>query len=105
MLDATRDAAGGPRDLSGILLDAKVAIRPPRTGGVSRRALIDGARSSGSRVVGVTAPAGYGKSTLLAEWAATDDRAIGWASLDRFDDSPAALLTLLATASAGLSPY
>ncbi|WP_396657553.1 LuxR C-terminal-related transcriptional regulator [Microbacterium sp.] len=72
---------------------------------MSRRALIDGARSSGSRVVGVTAPAGYGKSTLLAEWAATDDRAIGWASLDRFDDSPAALLTLLATASAGLSPY
>lgn len=104
MLDPTRETDAGPGDLSGILLDAKVAIRPPRRGGVSRRALIEAARASGSRVVGVTAPAGYGKSTLLAEWAAAEDRAIGWASLDRFDDSPAALLTLLATASADLSP-
>ena len=38
-------------------------------GMVSRAGLIDAARSSGCRVVGVTAPAGYGKSTLLAEWA------------------------------------
>lgn len=105
VLDPTRDADDGSRDLSGILLDAKVAIRPPRTGGISRRALIEDARTSGARVVGVTAPAGYGKTTLLAEWAAADSRAVAWASLDRFDDSASALLTLLATASAGLSTY
>lgn len=105
MLDPTRETGAGPGSLSEILLDAKVAIQPLRPGGVSRRGLIDDARASGSRVVSVTAPAGYGKSTLLAEWATVDRRAVGWASLDRFDDSPAALLTLLAAASADLSPH
>ena len=52
------------------------------------------------RVVGVTAPAGYGKSTLLAEWARAEDRRVAWVSLDRFDDDPAALLALLASAYA-----
>ena len=56
------------------------------------------------RVVGVTAPAGYGKSTLLAEWARTEDRRVVWASLDRYDDEPAALLVLLASAYARAFP-
>ncbi|GAA1520588.1 LuxR C-terminal-related transcriptional regulator [Agromyces terreus] len=49
------------------------------------------------------APAGYGKSTMLAEWAATDDRLVAWASVDRLDNDPAALLTLLATSLAEVS--
>ncbi len=81
-----------------------MAIRSHRDGGVSRRALIDGARGSESRVVGISAPAGYGKSTLLAEWAAAEDRNVGWATVDRFDADAASLLTLLATASAAFSP-
>ena len=55
-------------------------------------------------MVGVTAPAGYGKSTLLAEWARAEDRPVAWVSLDRFDDDPAVLLTLLASAYARVSP-
>ncbi len=55
-------------------------------------------------MVGVTAPAGYGKSTLLAEWAHVERRPVAWVSLDRFDDDPTALLTLLASAFAGISP-
>jgi len=55
-------------------------------------------------VVGVTAPAGYGKSTLLAEWAHAEPRRVAWVSLDRFDDDPGVLLTLLAAAYAGLAP-
>ena len=55
-------------------------------------------------MVGVTAPAGYGKSTLLAQWARAEDRRVAWVSLDRFDDDPAALLTLLASAYARVSP-
>ena len=51
------------------LHDAKLSAPHPRPGAVSRTPLIDSARQSGCRVVGVTAPAGYGKSTLLAEWA------------------------------------
>ena len=55
-------------------------------------------------MVGVTAPAGYGKSTLLAQWARAEDRRVAWVSLDRFDDDPAALLALLASAYARVSP-
>ena len=39
-------------------------------------------------MVGITAPAGYGKSTLLAEWAETEDRRVAWVSFDRLDDDP-----------------
>ena len=66
--------------------------------------MIQEARSGGWRVVGVTAPAGYGKSTLLAEWARTEDRRVVWASLDRYDDEPAVLLALLASAYARVFP-
>jgi LuxR family maltose regulon positive regulatory protein len=90
--------------LDGSLLEAKVSVPQPRGGMVSRGGLIDAARSSGCRVVGVTAPAGYGKSTLLTEWAVAEDRRVAWASLDRFDDDPAALLTVLASAYAQAVP-
>ena len=90
--------------LDRLLLDAKLSIPQPRRGTVSREALIERVRSSGCRVVGVTAPAGYGKSTLLAEWARADDRRVAWVALDRFDDDPGALLTVLASAYARLVP-
>ena len=72
--------------------------RQPRAGAVSRAKLIEAARSSGCRLVAITAPAGYGKSMFLAEWAAAEDRRVVWVSLDRFDDDPAMLLVSLASA-------
>ena len=91
--------AGSPvPGLSQSLLDAKFSVPPPRPDAVSRGGLIETARSSGCRFVAVTAPAGYGKSTFLAEWAATETRRVAWVSLDRFDDDPAVLLTSLAAA-------
>ena len=56
------------------------------------------ARSSGCRLVAITAPAGYGKSTFLAQYAAAEDRPVAWVSLDPFDDDPATLLASLASA-------
>ena len=56
------------------------------------------ARCSDCRVVAITASAGYGKSTFLAEWAAAEDRRVAWVSLDRFDDDPGMLLVSLASA-------
>jgi LuxR family maltose regulon positive regulatory protein len=79
-------------------LDAKFSVPQPRPGSVSRAGLIEAARSGGHRVVAITAPAGYGKSALLAEWARVEDRRVAWVSLDRFDDDPAALLAALAAA-------
>src|SRR5215470_15517209 len=81
-----------------LLLDAKFSVPRPRPGTVSRGDLAETARSSACRLVAVTAPAGYGKSTFLAEWAAAEDRRVAWVSLDRFDDDPAVLLVSLASA-------
>ena len=91
---AARQDAG----LDEVLLDVKLSVPQPRPGLVSRAGLIDQARSSGAGAVGVTAPAGYGKSTLLVEWAGSERRPVAWLSLDRLDDDPNALLFLLASA-------
>ena len=87
-----------------LLLSAKLSVPQPRRGSVSRSALIEAAKASGCRVVGITAPAGYGKSTLLSQWALAEDRRVAWVSLNGFDDDPAGLLTLLASAYARVSP-
>ena len=91
-------------ELDDLLLDAKLSIPEPRRGSVSRARLIDAARASGRRVVAVTAPAGYGKSILMAQWAAAEQRRVAWVSLDRFDDDPAALLVVVASAYARVTP-
>ncbi|PUB24498.1 LuxR family maltose regulon positive regulatory protein [Promicromonospora sp. AC04] len=87
-------------ELDRLLLEAKLSVPRQRTATVSRAGVIGAARASGRRVVGVTAPAGYGKSTLLAEWASLEDRPVAWVSLDRLDDHPLGLLTVLASAFA-----
>ena len=94
----SRDVAAPAPELSQLRLDAKFSVPQPRLGIVSHSDLIETARSSDCRLVAVTAPAGYGKSTFLAEWAATEDRPVAWVSLDHFDDDPATLLTSLASA-------
>jgi LuxR family transcriptional regulator, maltose regulon positive regulatory protein len=92
------DAAAPAPELAQLLLDAKFAVPQPRQGSVSRAGLVEAARSSNCTLVAVTAPAGYGKSTFLAEWARAEDRRVAWVSLDRFDDDAAMLLVSLASA-------
>ena len=84
--------------LDDVLLDVKLSVPHLRPGLVSRSALIDTVRTSSAVAVGVTAPAGYGKSTLLVEWADSEPRRVAWISLDRLDDDPSALLYLIASA-------
>ena len=103
MTDDQRLAAE-PGALDEFLLDAKLSIPLAGPGAVQRPGLIERARASDCRVVGVSAPAGYGKTTLLTEWALAEDRAVAWVSLDRFDDDPRTLLTLLASAYVRVSP-
>jgi LuxR family maltose regulon positive regulatory protein len=99
-----REVPRSVADLDGLLLDAKLSVPRLRPGSVSRAGLIGVGQFSDCRVVAVTAPAGYGKSTLLAEWALAEDRRVASVSLDRFDDDPTILLTLLASAYARVSP-
>jgi LuxR family transcriptional regulator, maltose regulon positive regulatory protein len=69
--------------------------RPVRT--VRRSALLDRLLAADvPQVVSITAPPGYGKTTLLAQWADADPRPVAWLTLDRLDNDPAALVAGLA---------
>ena len=58
-------------------------------------------RSRRSRFVTVIAPTGYGKTTLLGQWAARDGRDFAWLSLDHRDNDPVVLLSYVARALNG----
>ena len=60
--------------------------------------------SDGVPVVCLVAPAGYGKTTLLAQWAQHTARRVGWVSVDQRDNDPAVLLTYLAVALDRVEP-
>ncbi len=82
-------------------------LEPPleRAGLVRRTALL--ARLAAARSVAtvlVRAPAGYGKTSLLAQWAGLDERPVAWLSLDRHDDDPIRLAGLLAAGVDRISP-
>ena len=76
---------------SGPLLAAKCSIPPQRPGGVVRGRLHDLLLNNGAtRLTTVAAPAGWGKTTLLSEWAhdPREHRRVAWVSLDESDDEP-----------------
>jgi LuxR family maltose regulon positive regulatory protein len=92
-------------DFDALVLEGKLSVSHPRPNSVSRTSLIQMARSSQEcRVVGITAPAGYGKSTLLAEWASLEHRRVACVSFDRFDDDPSRVVQLLAAAWRRIDP-
>jgi LuxR family transcriptional regulator, maltose regulon positive regulatory protein len=93
-----RDALTPGADLGQLLLDAKFSVPQLRSGTVSHGELVDTARSCRCRLIAVTAPAGYGKSTFLAAWATAEDRPVAWVSLDPFDDDLETLPASLASA-------
>jgi len=74
------------------LLQAKLNIPPVRPVLVPRPRLIarlnEGLRSA-CKLTLVSAPAGFGKTTLLGEWIRQVDRPAAWLSLDEGDDDPA----------------
>ena len=64
-----------------------------------RTSLVDRLRETrDARIVSIVAPAGYGKTTVLAQWAKRDRRPFAWVSLDDADNDPVVLLTYVAAA-------
>jgi LuxR family maltose regulon positive regulatory protein len=85
--------------------DSKTRVPAAPPGSVSRTALVNRLRAAGTfPLVLVSAPAGYGKTTLLLQWAARDVRPFAWVSVDEGDDDPATLLRLLAAALDRVEP-
>ncbi len=89
------------------LLRAKLYIPPPRVGQVARPRLVqrlDEVLETGRRLAVVSAPAGYGKSTLLAEWVRGAPGPVGWLSVDEDDNDPARFLPHLIAALRNVRP-
>jgi LuxR family maltose regulon positive regulatory protein len=81
------------------LLTAKLYVPPPRPNRVARERLascLDDA--TGGMLALVSAPAGFGKSTLLSDWVHGRQRPVAWVSLDRGDNDPVRFLGYLVTA-------
>ena len=87
------------------VLVGKLRIPPTRPGAVHRTSLIERLTREVSRpVVSVVAPAGYGKTTLLAQWAERSRQAVAWVSVDELDNDPKVLLTYVAEALNAVEP-
>jgi LuxR family transcriptional regulator, maltose regulon positive regulatory protein len=82
--------SSGPPDTP---MEAKLHAPSLRKEWVERRALISVLAATTAKLVLIEAPAGFGKTTLAAQWRASplEERPIAWVSLDRGDDDPGTL--------------
>ena len=103
-----RHRRGRVRHAPGLGFDLiEVKLRRPavRPGTVFRACQVERLALDDSwSIVSVVAPAGYGKTTLLSQWAEHDDRAVAWVSLDERDNDPKVLLSYVATALDAVQP-
>ncbi len=90
------------------LLETKFHVPSRRRGVVTRARLSDRlSRGRQSALTLVSAPAGFGKTTLLTDWLATESvegRATAWLSLDPRDNDPALFWTYLVAALQTATP-
>jgi LuxR family maltose regulon positive regulatory protein len=95
------------------LLETKFYVPRSRRGLVPRPRLTERLdRGAASKLMLVSAPAGFGKTTLLTEWLAAgpaaeaDERLVAWLSLDRADNDPASfwgyVIAALRTVASGV---
>ena len=86
------------------LLESKFHPPAPRPGIVVRTALVDRLAAVQAPVITVIAPPGYGKTTILAQWAERVWPRVAWVSCDDRDNDPVVLLTALAVALDRIEP-
>ncbi|HUT20784.1 MAG TPA: LuxR C-terminal-related transcriptional regulator [Anaerolineae bacterium] len=91
------------------LLKTKLYVPPVRPGLVSRPRLVERLNEGlrlGRKLALISAPAGFGKTTLLSEWIAgcTEDLRIAWVSLDKGDNDLAQFLAYLVAAIQSSDP-
>jgi LuxR family maltose regulon positive regulatory protein len=83
------------------ILATKLYIPPPRPKIVLRPRLIERLNeglSASRKLTLMSAPAGFGKTTLVSEWVAVCERPVTWLSLDEGDNDPTRFLTYLVAA-------
>lgn len=94
--------AGGSRTATGWAYPADdPRLQPPtlRADALDRSRLLRRIQESGhARIVAVIAPAGFGKTTLLAQWKASEARSVAWVTVDASCTDPTVVLGLVAAA-------
>ena len=100
-----------PLDNASPLLETKLYVPRPRRGLVARPRLSERlSRGAESKLTLISAPAGFGKTTLLADWLATTataptgERSTAWLSLDGADSQPVAFWTYVIAALQTVTP-
>ncbi len=86
------------------LLESKFHPPAARPGIVARMALVDRLATAQAPVITIVAPPGYGKTTLLAQWAERVWPRVAWVSCDDADNDPVVLLSALAVALDRIEP-
>jgi len=77
-----------------LILATKLYIPPPQSKNIPRTHLIEQLNEGLHRkMILISAPAGFGKTTLVSEWAAGCDQKVAWLSLDEGDNDPTRFLT------------
>jgi LuxR family maltose regulon positive regulatory protein len=89
------------------ILATKLYVPPPRPQAVRRQRLTERLKqglADGRRLTLISAPAGFGKTTLVAEWIAGVGRPVAWLSLDDGDNDPVRFLAYLVAAVQTVAP-
>ena len=87
------------------LLETKFFIPSLRPEFVVRPRLLDKLQAGlGYKLTIISAPAGYGKTTLISNWIHENDLKVGWLSLEERDNSPESFLRCLIHALRKVAP-
>ena len=87
------------------LLLTKLYIPPPRPKIVLRHRLIERLNEGlQCKLILISAPAGFGKTTLVSEWISVCGRPVAWLSLDKGDNDPGRFLAYFVTALQKVEP-
>jgi LuxR family maltose regulon positive regulatory protein len=95
-------SAAQPAATPDVLLATKLHVPQPRAGVLTRPRLLDRlARGMAQELTLVCAPAGFGKTSLLGDWARRARRPVAWLSLDAGDNDPVRFWRYVAAALDG----
>jgi LuxR family maltose regulon positive regulatory protein len=86
------------------LVEVKLAAPLTRPGTVTKADAIAQLCAASVPFATIVAPAGYGKTTLLARWAEADPRPFAWVALDGRDDDAVVFLRYIAVAIHRVEP-